>query len=120
MVCNYCGSKVKDDANYCPNCGEKPNTTKKNKLKEDNSEVVVVDSLLKKEKVDDSSDLFVLWGILGFFAPIVGLILFLVWKDEKPKDAKASGIGALIRAGLILFTLIIVFIMFFFTALYNV
>lgn len=36
------------------------------------------------------------WGILGFFFPIVGLILFLVWKNTKPKSAKVSGIGALI------------------------
>ncbi|HIW48815.1 MAG TPA: hypothetical protein H9687_06030 [Firmicutes bacterium] len=36
------------------------------------------------------------WGILGFCIPIVGLILFLVWKDQKPKTAKVAGIGALI------------------------
>lgn len=37
-----------------------------------------------------------LWGLLGFCIPIVGLILFLVWKDSKPKTAKAAGVGALI------------------------
>lgn len=36
------------------------------------------------------------WGILGCCIPIVGLILFLVWKDSKPKTAKAAGLGALI------------------------
>ena len=36
------------------------------------------------------------WGILGFFFPIVGLILFLIWKDEKPLTSKAAGMGALI------------------------
>lgn len=36
------------------------------------------------------------WGLLGFFIPLVGLILFLVWRKEKRKAAKASGIGALI------------------------
>ena len=35
-------------------------------------------------------------GLLGFCIPIVGLILFLVWKDNKPKTAKAAGMGALI------------------------
>ena len=29
----------------------------------------------------------------------VGLILFLVWRDNKPKNAKAAGIGALISVG---------------------
>lgn len=36
------------------------------------------------------------WGLLGCCIPLVGLILFLVWKDQKPKSAKAAGIGALI------------------------
>ena len=37
-----------------------------------------------------------LWGLLGCCIPIVGLILFLVWKDTKPRTAKAAGIGALV------------------------
>ncbi|MCB4902539.1 hypothetical protein KZP17_09005 [Bifidobacterium pseudocatenulatum] len=35
------------------------------------------------------------WAVLGFFFPIVGLILFLVWKSEKPVSAKQAGMGAL-------------------------
>lgn len=36
------------------------------------------------------------WGLLGCCIPLVGLILFLVWKNEKSKTAKAVGMGALI------------------------
>ena len=36
------------------------------------------------------------WGLLGFCIPIVGLVLFLVWRDSKPKTSKAAGIGALV------------------------
>lgn len=36
------------------------------------------------------------WVLLGCCIPIVGLILFLVWKDTKPKTSKAAGIGALV------------------------
>lgn len=36
------------------------------------------------------------WAILGFFVPIAGLVLYLSWRDEKPKTAKIAGIGALI------------------------
>ena len=36
------------------------------------------------------------WGVLGFFIPLAGLILFLVWKNDRPADAKYAGIGALI------------------------
>lgn len=45
------------------------------------------------QKADSSS---VGFGILSFFFPIVGLILFLVWKGETPRKAKSCGIGALI------------------------
>lgn len=40
------------------------------------------------------------WGLLGCCIPVAGLILFLVWKDTKPKTAKAAGIGALVCVGL--------------------
>ena len=33
---------------------------------------------------------------LGFFFPLIGLILFLVWKDQLPKRAKSCGKGALV------------------------
>lgn len=36
------------------------------------------------------------WGILSFIIPLVGLILFLVWKNEKPHTAKVCGICALV------------------------
>ena len=36
------------------------------------------------------------WAVLGFFFPLVGLILYLVWKDSKPLSAKQAGKGALI------------------------
>lgn len=36
------------------------------------------------------------WGILGFFIPIVGIVLFFVWRKNNKKSSKAAGIGALI------------------------
>lgn len=51
-----------------------------------------------------------LWGLLGCCIPIVGLILFLVWKDTKPKTAKAAGIGALVSVVLAVIYYIIVFV----------
>lgn len=36
------------------------------------------------------------WAVLGFFFPIVGLILYLVWKTEKPLSARRAGMGALV------------------------
>jgi multisubunit Na+/H+ antiporter MnhB subunit len=51
------------------------------------------------------------YAILGFCIPLVGLILFLIWKDEKPKDAKYAGVGALISviAGVVLYAIAFAF-----------
>ena len=36
------------------------------------------------------------WAVLGFFFPLIGFILWLVWKDSKPGDSKMAGKGCLI------------------------
>lgn len=36
------------------------------------------------------------WGLLGFCVPLVGIILYLVWQEERPYTAKACLNGALI------------------------
>ena len=51
-----------------------------------------------------------LWGLLGCCIPIVGLVLFVVWKDQKPKTAKAAGIGALVSVILGVLSYIVVFV----------
>ena len=49
------------------------------------------------------------WGLLGCCIPIVGLILFLVWKDSKPNTAKSAGIGALVAVVCIVIWYILIF-----------
>ena len=74
--CKNCGTQIHDEAVICPNCGVSQET---------------------KPAVVDNGGLG--WGALGCCVPIVGLILFLVWKDTKPNTAKAAGIGALVSVG---------------------
>ena len=71
--CKYCGAQIDDNAVVCTSCGVAQNTA---------------------PAVVDKGGFG--WGLLGWCVPIVGLILFLVWKDTKPKTAKAAGIGALV------------------------
>ena len=52
-----------------------------------------------------------LWGLLGCCIPIVGLVLFLVWRDEKPKTARAAGIGARVSVILSILCYVGVFVM---------
>ena len=71
--CKTCGAQMDDNAVVCTTCGTAQNTA---------------------PAVVDKGGFG--WGLLGWCLPIVGLILFLVWKDTKPKTAKAAGIGALV------------------------
>ena len=60
---------------------------------------------------DDSGS--ALWSLLGCCIPIVGLVLFLVWKDTKPLTAKKAGIGAIIGVALVIVYYIIMIIVGF-------
>lgn len=80
MKCPSCGKEVKETYNVCPHCGRD--------LRKDTFETVGDD-----QPWDDNA---LPWGILGFFIPIVGLILYLVWKSERPIAAHGAGVGALI------------------------
>ena len=68
--CKNCGAEIDDLATICPRCGVYQET--------------------KPAVVDNGG-----FG-WGFCIPLVGLILFLVWKDTKPKTSKAAGVGALV------------------------
>lgn len=57
------------------------------------------------------------YGCLGFFFPLVGLILFLVWRNEHPRRAKSAGIGALIS---VILTFAIPFLVFFFAMFVSI
>lgn len=72
MYCKNCGKNNEDSAIYCNNCGTR----------------------LDNNEADDSSSFG--FAVLGFFIPIVGLILFLIYEGKKPKRAKAAAKGALI------------------------
>lgn len=101
MFCPKCGKKVTKDAEYCNECGAT--------LKEETTKVEVINS---SEPVNNGTPAF-LWGLIGFFVPIAGLILFIVWKQDRPEDAKAAGLGALIWAILYILLIILVFAMSF-------
>lgn len=88
MYCPNCGNSVHEKAVICPNC----------------------ETVLNKEYFRENTEIG--WGFLGFFIPVVGLILYLIWLEERPKVAKIAGLGALCGvATLILFW--ILYVLFF-------
>ena len=88
MFCKNCGQEIDDKAVVCPHCGVAQREMSYDTIKDDGG---------------------VGWGILGCCIPVVGLILWLVWKDTKPQTAKAAGIGALVSVGLAALWYIFVF-----------
>jgi len=75
--CANCGSEVSQFAANCPSCGA-PQSNQTN---------------VRRQQPDTGG---FGWGLLGFCIPIAGLILFLVWNADRPRTAKAAGLGALI------------------------
>ena len=73
--CFKCGKELVDEAVVCPGCGCAQNN-------------------VPAKNQNDSSSFG--WACLGFCIPIVGLILYLVWKENTPLKAKSAGKGALI------------------------
>lgn len=75
MYCPNCGEQIDEKAVICPKCGV---PVKANGL----------------ASADDAPSMG--FAVLGFFFPLIGLILYLVWKSDKPLRAKSAGKGALI------------------------
>ena len=74
--CTNCGSELKEGADVCLNCGK------------------TVEKIGSTAPSGTDTGSFG-WGLLGFCIPLVGLILYLMWKDEKPLNAKKAGRGAI-------------------------
>lgn len=112
MRCTQCGNEMSKYDRYCKVCGENnefyvnpeekqqqesysqsnnqynnPAPQQINTYQNTNAPIYIV-------KTNDSGSIG--WGILGFFFPFIGFILFLAWHSDKPKSAKSAGIGALI------------------------
>lgn len=68
MYCENCGAEIDKEAYVCPKCGVKVNKEEEN-IVEDKPNVGL--------------------NILAVLFPIVGIILYFVWKNNTPKKAKS-------------------------------
>ena len=76
--CSKCGHELVDEAVVCVNCGCS----------------VADPATPAAPAVADAPNMGL--AVLGFFIPLVGLILYLLNKDTAPLKAKSAGKGALI------------------------
>ncbi|MBQ3484859.1 MAG: zinc-ribbon domain-containing protein [Clostridia bacterium] len=87
--CKNCGAEIHEEAVICPQCGTAQE---------------------KATAVNDSGSLG--WTALGCCVPVAGLVLFILWKDTQPNNAKKAGLGALLSviAAVLFFILYFLFI----------
>ena len=74
--CSHCGAQIMDQAIVCPKCG-----------------CSVASISANTPKADDAPSTG--FAVLGFLIPLIGLILYLVWKNDYPLRAHSAGKGAL-------------------------
>ena len=97
MFCKNCGKELGAGARFCPECGT-----------DQSAELTQYQG--SRYNLDPNDSGSVGWAILGFFVPLVGLILYLMWAHTKPKCAKMAGLGALIYLVATVVFLVIYFI----------
>ncbi len=68
--CSECGKKIEDNQRLCDSC--------------------------RAKRHNDTGNGNFWWAVLGFFIPIVGVVLYFVWKKNRKADAKNAGGGALV------------------------
>ena len=76
MFCWNCGKEISENAYVCPHCG------------------ALIGNKKAQVKTDDAPSAG--FAVLCFFFPLLGLILYLIWKPEYPLKAASCGKGALI------------------------
>ena len=106
MYCKHCGKEITDETKFCPFCGgaqEDVNASQKAQANASqdtwqNNQYQAQNQYNGQQQYapqtqDARSGGF---AFLCFLFPIVGLILYLVWKDTLPLRAKSCGKGAII------------------------
>ena len=123
MYCPNCGKPVQDGTRYCPNCGAALNVNNNQQdynadYQQNNYSQQGFNPQYQQynygqqygynqygqnnygnqyggfENPEDVPSTG--FNVLSFFFPLIGLILYLVWNDKKPRRAKAVGKAALI------------------------
>lgn len=113
MFCPKCGTKNPDAAAYCSNCGAHLQSSTAHYEQAPPAEPTPPQRPPQRPAhhmpvEDNGVDIWL--GILAFCVPIAGLILYFVWKDEKPKTAGQMCTISAISFGITVLLYIVLFL----------
>lgn len=100
--CTRCGSPSEDNAAFCSNCGEKfGEQPPQPQYQQPQYQQPVYGAPYQQPyrqpaAPQKASDGKFIYGLIGFFIPLAGFILWLVLKGDREGDAKRAGRGAII------------------------
>lgn len=105
MYCKNCGGEVPHNAKFCPYCGtecgdnyfdEPPVASCEREAVDpvDNGRIYGYEEPKRTDEASDTGRFA--WAVLGFFFPVVGLVLYFVMRKNKPRTAKKTLIGAIV------------------------
>ncbi|MBP5242245.1 MAG: zinc ribbon domain-containing protein [Clostridia bacterium] len=95
MYCKHCGQEISDNVNFCPICGGAINSQTPTQPQQ---------PVNTNPNPDKPSGVYAFWS---FIFPLIGLFLFLMWRDQFPLRAKSAGGGALAS---VVFSIILTFV----------
>ncbi len=99
--CKNCGAPIQPGMNVCPSCGtplmQQQPMMNQQPMGQQMYRPMPQQPYGYQQPAQPSQDTGSIgWAVLGFLFPLVGWILYFVWKDTKPKSAKMAGIGGLV------------------------
>ena len=94
MYCTHCGTNLNEDAKFCPNCGA-PVEAQNNDFASSSSPSSSPSSQNSAATAPGDAPNFG-YALIGFLIPLVGLILYFIWKNDYPLRARSCGKGALV------------------------
>lgn len=96
MKCPNCGAKVYSNERYCSYCHSEMIRSSDNKQIDSSYQEKYDPTHGQTSSSSTKDDGSLMWGILGFFFPLIGLILFFLWNTSRPKSAQKAILGALL------------------------
>ena len=107
MYCKYCGKEIEEGSAFCPHCGkEQQGNAGTDAGAGTGAGANGAQPYGAPQRPVEQDAPNAGFSVLGFFFPLIGLILYLVWKDTLPLRAHSCGKGALI--GVIIYASVIV------------